>query len=103
MDRYSWSSALRVVNCLLLICAATAASAAVAQADPAETLRAKYASLDQALQQNQFKRPLVLNSTETPSQVTGDVYAVVAYPFGAVKTGLNDPGHWCDVMVLHIS
>ncbi|MEN6587532.1 MAG: hypothetical protein ABFE02_15940 [Sulfuricella sp.] len=70
---------------------------------PAAILRAKYASLGEQLRQNQFKRPLVLESAETPNQLKGDIYAIVDYPFGAVSTGLNDPDHWCDVLLLHIN
>lgn len=114
MNKFSWRNALRGFKCMLLIGVATGlATAAAAQSDPVAgspadggpvaALRAKYASLDQALQQNQFKRPLVLDSTETSKRVTGDVYAVVDYPFDAVKTGLNDPDHWCDVMLLHLN
>ena len=113
MDKHLWPHALLGIKRALLIIAATGISAAAAQSDPAAsvpaagtpvaTLRAKYAALEQPLQQNQFKRPLVLESTETPKRVTGDVYAVVDYPFDAVKTGLNDPDHWCDVMLLHLN
>jgi hypothetical protein len=88
---------------LLLLCAAAVAGAAMAKVDPVATLRAKYASLDQQLQQNQFKRPLVLDSVEKPDRLTGDIYAVVAYPFDAVSVGLNNPDHWCDVMLLHVN
>lgn len=95
-----WSCWLRS---LLLVCAAGSACAALAQADPAAALREKYASLASQLQLNQFKRPLVLDSTETPKRLQGDIYAVVDYPFGAVSTGLNNPGHWCDVLLLHIN
>jgi hypothetical protein len=75
----------------------------MAQSDPAATLRAKYTSLQERLRQNQFKRPLVLDSVETPNRLTGDIYAIVDYPFGAVSTGLNNPDHWCDVLLLHIN
>jgi hypothetical protein len=88
-----------------LICAASFACAAMARSDvdSAATLRAKYASLDQQLRQNQFKRPLALASAETPDRLKGDIYAIVEHPFGAVSAGLSNPDHWCDVMLLHIS
>ncbi len=91
------------VRCLLVICALGIASAALAQSDSAVALRAKYASLDERLQQNQFMRPLVLDSAETPNRLKGDIYAIVEYPFDAVRAGLSDPDHWCDVMLLHIN
>ena len=86
-----------------MICAAGLACSALAQADPATTLREKYVSLGEQLRQNQFKQPLVLSSTEAPNGLRGDIYAVVAYPFGAVSAGLNNPDRWCDVMMLHIN
>jgi len=100
MQTRFWSSLLRR---LLLICAAGVACTAMANPDSAVTLRAKYASLDKQLQQNQFKQPLVLDSTETPKGLRGDIYAIVKYPFGTVSAGLNNPDHWCDVLLLHIN
>lgn len=88
---------------LLLICAAGFACAAPAKPDPAAILRAKYASLAEQLLQNQFNRPLVLESAETPNSLKGDIYAIVNYPFSTVSTGLNDHDHWCDVLLLHIN
>ncbi|NMM29019.1 MAG: hypothetical protein HHJ12_17445 [Glaciimonas sp.] len=94
------------LRCLLLITIvgiSGIAGAATADSDPAATLRAKYAALQEQLRKNQFKRPLVLDSAETPSHLKGDIYAIVDYPFGAVNAGLNNPDHWCDVMLLHIN
>ncbi len=92
--------------CLLL--AGATGAAGIAQAAPAESdrvaaLRARHLSLQEPLRKNQFKRPLVLDSAETPNRLKGDIYAVVDYPFGAVSTGLSNPGHWCDIMLLHIN
>lgn len=94
---------LKRTNWLLLICAASFSSGAMAKPDPALPLHAKYAALEQQLRQNQFKRPLVLDSSETPSRLKGDIYAVVDYPSAAVSAGLNDPDNWCDIMLLHIN
>ena len=96
------SSSLCVVRGLLLICATVFASPAMAEV-AAETLLAKYASLGEQLRQNQFKRPLVLESVETPTGLKGDICAVVDYQFDAVNIGLNNPDHWCDVMLLHVN
>lgn len=102
MRTHFWSNALSCLRGLLLLCAAAVAGAAMA-ADPVAALRAKYTALEPQLQQNQFKRPLVLDSVETPNRLTGDIYAIVAYPFEAVSSGLNHPDHWCDVMLLHVN
>ena len=103
MPKRFWSGSWRCLRCLLLVCAATVACTAVAKPDSVAILRAKFASLEIPLRQNQFARPLVLDSAETTNHLKGDIYAIVDYPFGAVSTGLNDPDHWCDVMLLHIN
>jgi hypothetical protein len=74
-----------------------------AHADSAQNLANKYSSLSERLAQNQFMRPVVLDSAETPNQVTGEIYAVIDHPFAAVSKGLINPDHWCDVMSLHIN
>lgn len=88
---------------LLLVCAVSAPFVAIAKADPGAALRETYGAMDGLLRQNPFKRELVLASVETPNQLKGDIYAVVDYPFSVVNAGLNDPDHWCDVMLLHIN
>lgn len=103
MPKHFWSSSVIVWQGLLLIGATAVVCPALAESDPAELLRAKYASLEKQLQQNQFNRPLVLDSAETFNGLQGDIYAIVDYPFTEVNAGLNNADHWCDVMLLHIN
>ena len=107
MSKHFWSARLNSPahwsRCLLLACATGMACAAMAQTDPAAALRAKHAELGAQLRQNQFKRPLVLDSVEQTKGLKGDIYGVVDYPFEVVNAALNNPGHWCDVMILHIN
>lgn len=107
MSKHFWSTMLnspaRWPRCLLLACATGMACAAMAQTDPAAALRAKHADLSAQLLQNQFKRPLALDSVEQTKGLKGDIYGVVDYPFEVVNAALNNPGHWCDVMILHIN
>ena len=91
------------LTCLLLICATNIACAAPEKADPGSLLRKQYVSLEERLRTNQFKQPLVLDSTETPNRLQGDIYAIVAHPLPVVSAGLAEPDHWCDVMLLHIN
>jgi hypothetical protein len=88
---------------LLWVCATGLTGPALAQEDAAATLRAKHAALSESLRMNQFQRPLVLDSSETANQLTGNIYAVMAYPFAEVNAGLNNPAHWCEVLILHIN
>lgn len=80
-----------------------AGSSAAAQTNNAATLHAQYDAMHEQLQHNQFGRPLVLDSTEEPDQLKGSIYAVLDYPFETVRNGLNDPDHWCDVLLLHMN
>lgn len=87
--------------CVLVVCAASVSWAAQAKVDAAVTLRDKYAVLGEQLKRNPFGRPLVLESTDSSKRVTGEIYATVDYPFAETSAGLSDPGHWCDVILLH--
>ena len=85
----------------VLACLLVGALPALAEALPAQRLHSRYAELQDRLRDNPFRRPVVLDSTETQREVSGDVYAVLAYPFAAVSLALNNPDHWCDVISLH--
>jgi hypothetical protein len=79
-------------------------SAWAAPADVLGTaLLAQHKQLAGPLRQSQFDRPLVLYSSEAVSGLTGDVYAVVAYPLHTVSAALRAADQWCDVMILHIN
>ena len=75
--------------------------AAVAQ--DAATLKARYASLQDKFANNQFGRPLVLESTQSSGDLKGDVYAVFQHPFSTVQQALVSPEHWCDILILHLN
>ncbi|MDO8597909.1 MAG: hypothetical protein Q7R45_14965 [Sulfuricaulis sp.] len=72
-------------------------------ANPAAALRAKYGVLQDQLRHNQFQRPLYLDSSETSGGVTGDIYALINYPFATAGAALNGPARWCDILILHIN
>jgi hypothetical protein len=87
---------------VILACAICLAAVA-APADPAETLRGRYAALQGELQKNQFDQPVHLDSRESGDSVMGDIHARVDYPFATVKAALSKPEQWCDVMILHLN
>lgn len=66
-------------------------------------LQAKYASLVERLHDNPFRRPVSLDSSESPNDVKGNIYALLDYPFSTVRTALQRPEQWCDVLILHIN
>jgi hypothetical protein len=70
-----------------------------AHADAGE-LRAKHAEVRDQLRNNGFGRQLHIDSSETSNTLQGDVYAVLDHPFEKVKEALQDPGAWCDIMLL---
>ncbi|WP_408602561.1 hypothetical protein [Paraburkholderia guartelaensis] len=73
--------------------------------DDADRLRATYLSMKLLLEHNSFHRRLYLDSQESPSTVTGEIYAVMDHPFATVSDALGDPSkgaaNWCDVLLLH--
>ena len=75
------SSMLFVVTLTLVTCFMSwgvgSATAAGLEKDHATLLRARYAELGPQLRDNQFKRPIYLNSIESSSQLKGDIYALV--------------------------
>ena len=66
-------------------------------------LTREYKALSSELQNNQFKRPLVLKSSESPDALKGEIYAVLDYPFEQVNSAINNPDHWCDALILHLN
>lgn len=67
------------------------------------SLRARYAELSPQLSSSPFGRPLHLISTETASQLKGDVYALVDHPLGVVSAVFTEPVRWCEVLILHLN
>lgn len=84
-----------------LLVAALLVSGAPVRSDSAAALRLRFAALGPALAHNVFSRPLVLESSDTPGRLQGDIYAVLDYPLDAVNTALRDPARWCELMSLH--
>jgi len=91
---------------LVFVCSTgfVSAKSFAAESDISEIpLRAKYTELGKQLRNNQFQRALYLNSVETSHDLKGEIYAVVDYPFAIVNAALNNPAHWCDVLILHVN
>lgn len=71
------------------------------EAGNAAQLKARYASMNGELKNSPFNRPLLLDSKEESDNATGEVYAVVNYPYAKVNKALKDPDNWCDILILH--
>ena len=103
VQKSGWVSMLLLALICLLCLGAAHADVATPDTDSAASLRAKYLALTTQLGSNQFKRPLYLQSVESPSDLRGEIYALVDYPFATVNQAFNDPAHWCDMLILHIN
>ncbi len=75
----------------------------VAQAQDAASLRQRHDALHGALASNVFQRPLVLESSEPPGGLQGEIYALVDQPFALAGPALQGSAHWCEVMILHLN
>ncbi len=83
----------------LALAAGAALAGGDARADGAE-LRARHAQLREALASNGYGHPLHIASRESPERLEGEVHAVLAHPFEAVRDALSQPAAWCDILIL---
>lgn len=75
-------------------------AAPVGAQESAAGLKAKHAEVRDQLAKNDFNRPMVIDSTEAPNSLKGDVYAVLDHPYATVNKELSDPANWCDILIL---
>jgi hypothetical protein len=68
-----------------------------------EPLRARYTELSKQLRHNQFQRALYLDSSQSLTDLKGEIYAVVDYPFATVNGALIYVREVVDVDGLNIS
>ena len=71
-------------------------------AQDADTLQARQSALSDRLANNQFQRPLALESSHADGVLQGDAYGVVAHPYGVVAQSLQGISRLCDILMLHI-
>jgi hypothetical protein len=88
------------VGLLLVFLLAAGATFAQGLEPGAAGLRARHEALRGALAKSPFGKPVLLESSEGPRTLKGEVYAVVDYPFATVDAGLRDAASWCDVLIL---
>jgi hypothetical protein len=89
---------------LALAVASAGMATAAAPSDPAAAeLHARQQALSAQLAHNDFGRPIAIVSREEPHSVSGDVYAVVNYPFASVSKAFRSSAAWCDVLILQLN
>ncbi len=86
---------------LALVTLAAAPGSVAAQT--ALALQAQHGSLQSALAQSPFQRPMVLRANASAEKPQGNVYAVVDHAFAAVGNAFQQPAHWCDVLMLQLN
>ncbi len=94
------------VHAALPVETAINASADIISADPsaaARALQAQHILLRLQLAASIFKRPLVLESSQSSDDVKGDVFAVLPQAFSKVSNDLANAQGWCDILSLHLN
>ncbi len=94
-------AALAVSLSFMLV--AGGASAQAPETASTAALLEKHAELAPKLAQNVYRRPLFLESSETAEHASSTAYAVLDAPFSTVSATFKQPGHWCDILILHLN
>ena len=66
-------------------------------------MRAKFTAIGDSLRNNQFRRPLHIESAESNGALKGDVYALVEHPYSTVSAALTGAAPWCDIMIMPVN
>ena len=82
---------------------AALAQEAMPESNLAASLRDRYATLSEQLEQSPIQRGLYLESAEASRASQGDVYAVVNYPFAIISDSFTRPENWCEALILHLN
>ena len=94
---------VRMLAAVLLCVSAAVAGARATDVNSASNLGAKYTELRAQLSNNQFRKPLYLDSREASDSVSGDVYAVLDHPFATTAAALSGATDWCEIVFLQIN
>jgi hypothetical protein len=94
--------ALPNARSLAWLCLCCGLAALPVRAQDATALRARHGALQSALAANAFQRPLVLESSEPPGRLQGDIYARIEQPFALVGPALQASAPWCEILMLHL-
>ena len=75
----------------------------MAHAQDATALKGRYATLSSQLANNQYQRPITVESSEKSGELQGDIYALIEQPYVVVGPALLSMDHWCDILILHLN
>lgn len=97
MSRDGCSGLLRAV----VLCSLALLVVPLVCAQDAAALQARHAALRGKLTDNQFERPLYLESSQSAGTLKGDIYARFEQPYAVLGPALQGSDHWCDILILH--
>jgi hypothetical protein len=68
----------------------------------AAALESRYAAFQARPRETRFHRPLHIRSASGSDSVSGEIVALLDTPFAFASTALEDPSHWCEILLLHL-
>jgi hypothetical protein len=92
-----------IITILILIPNATPLHAKSAEDDPAASMRARYETIRDQLNDNPFGPPLYLCSNQRENHISGELSGVIEYPFTMAAKAFGSADQWCDIMSLHLN
>jgi hypothetical protein len=96
--------ALRLARVLVAVGVWLVATCAFASpAERASALTARHAALEDQLTNNDFGRPLYIESVQNGKHVSGDVFARVPQGLAAVSSAMQQAANWCDVLIMVVN
>ena len=69
----------------------------------ADELLERHGQLREKLAENQFQRPLVVESSDESGELKGEIYAQLEQPFVEIAPRLQTMAQWCEVLILHLN
>ena len=95
---------LQAHGLMALLTALVATRATAAQpAQEAALLREHHTKLEAQLANNDFQRPIHIESSQQGGATSGAVFARISHDFGTVQDGLKNPAGWCDILIVVIN
>jgi hypothetical protein len=98
----SFITRLAAIVAAALLCVSHASAEAPAS-DAGAALRARYATLGDALEHSAIQPGLHVESVESTRAPRGDAYAILQFPFVAVAAAFAKPATWCESLILHLN
>ncbi len=89
------------IAAMLVLAGGITAHADESTGDAAASLNEQYSALRDKLKHNGFDKPLYLESTDKDGKLKAHVYAVLDQSYATVRSELQRPERWCDILILH--